>query len=361
MADASGLENPVLEKSLLSRGSAFNFLQAYRNLVRLVRAQGGDPQTDIRIRPALSLELPRASVERIQRLEREDGRPGYELQTSFLGLYGASSPLPNFYTEDLIAAEQEDEFQARLLLDVFHQRIYRLYAEVLQKYQPVYELVERADSHFQKLLWSLVGARDEQSRSALPQPSLLLHYANLYGRAQRSSAGLHYLLSDYLAGVLSHPEGVKVEVEQCVEQRLEIPERDRLGLGTGKALGVNAVIGRYVPDYSGKLLIRIEGLKAQDYQHLVGDATQWRKLSSLVLAYTGSSLACEVEIGLGAEAGVGVSLDGGPWSGLGLTSWLQQPAETSAETGEAAGQSDETIGAVPAPETPGLLARLRLN
>src|SRR3990167_6541115 len=62
---------------------------------------------------ALSLELPKASIADIKRIATEDAADKYEIQTSFLGLYGASSPLPNFYTEDLIAAEQEDEIQAR--------------------------------------------------------------------------------------------------------------------------------------------------------------------------------------------------------------------------------------------------------
>lgn len=342
MANPTGAENPhvtpELERALLQRGNAFSFLQAYRTLARRVSEQGGNPEQDIRIRPALSLELPKASIDRIQRLEpplREGEQASatgqYEIQTSFLGLYGASSPLPNFYSEDLIAAEQEDEIQARLLLDVFHQRVYRLYAQALQKYQPVYELTETPNSHFRQLLWSLIGARDEYTRRSMPQPGLFLQYVNLFGRQQKSAAGLHFILSDYLREILPDcREDLSVSVEQCVEQRLEIPTRDRLGLGLGKSLGlekslgVNAVLGSHVQDYSGKLLIRVGPLSAEDYQALMGTPHHWQGLNALVRAYVGPALDCELEISVIAATLTGTCLGDAQWSRLGLSTWMHQ-------------------------------------
>ncbi len=346
MADPVGSENPriaaALEQELLERGNAFSFLQAWRTLSRQVREQGGNPDHDIRIRPTLSLALPKASIDRIQRLtpavaeagSANDARvPQYEIQTSFLGLYGASSPLPNFYTEDLIAAEQEDEIQARLLLDVFHQRIYRLYASALQKYQPVYELTETPTSNFRQLLWSLIGARDEHTRRSMPQPGLFLQYVNLFARQQKSAAGLHFILNDHLRGLLpEYHEDFCVSVEQCVEQNIEIPARDRLGLGLGKTLGVDAVIGSHVQDVSGKLLVRIGPLNATAYQTLIGTPEHWQGLHALVRAYIGPTLACEVEISVTADTMEGTRLGDGAWNQLGLSTWLQTPGASLSET-----------------------------
>lgn len=346
MADPTGLENPrimpALERELLERGDAFSFLQAWRTLSRHVSEKGGNPDHDIRIRPTLSLALPKASIDRIQRLEPgivdagaadETLSPQYEIQTSFLGLYGASSPLPNFYTEDLIAAEQEDEIQARLLLDVFHQRTYRIYAEALQKYQPVYELTETPDSNFRKLLWSLIGARDEHTRRSMPQPGLFLQYVNLFARQQKSAAGLHFILDDHLRELLpDRPDDFHVTVEQCVEQHIEIPPRDRLGLGHGKALGIDAVIGTHVGDFSGKLLVRMGPLDALAYQTLIGTPRHWQGLHALVRAYIGPTLACELEISVAAQPTDGTRLGDGSWNQLGLSTWLHTPEATPSDT-----------------------------
>lgn len=327
--------NHAVEQAIVNRGNAYSFLQAYRTLSRLVTEQGGNPELDIRIRPALSLELPRASISSIQRVDAavlDAGQhadalaPQYEIQTSFLGLYGASSPLPNFYTEDLIAAEQEDEIQARLLLDVFHQRLYRLYAAALEKYQPVYELAEKQNPNFRQLLWSLIGARDAHTRESLPQPGLFLQYVNLYGRQQRSAEGLKFILADHLKHIFAdHAESIPVELEQCVEQRLDIPARDLLGLGMGKALGVNAVMGSYVADYSGALRICIGPISAADYQSLMSNSQHWQGLTSLIRAYIGPTLACELEISVEAEGMGGLCLGDPQWSGMGLTGWLHSP------------------------------------
>lgn len=340
MADQTGIENtavtPNLLNALLQRGNAFSFLQAYRTLTKVVAEQGGNPEQDIRIRPALSLELPKASIADIKHIASEDAADKYEIQTSFLGLYGASSPLPNFYTEDLIAAEQEDEIQARLLLDVFHQRMYRLYAEALQKYQPVYELSEQQDSHFLRLLWSLIGIRDPHIRQAMPQPGLFLQYINLYGRQQKSAAGLQFVVSDYLCDILPpSTTGVPVDVEQCVEQHLDIPVRDMLGLGMGKALGVNAVIGRYVTDYSGKLLVSIGPIALEDYHALTSDAQHWQGLVSLIRAYIGPALTCELEFSVTAETMDGVCLGDPDWSNIGLSTWLHTPVASGITKTEA--------------------------
>lgn len=318
MADSTGIENTAVGKDLLTHGSAFSFLQAWRMLSRSVRESGGDPDRDILIRPALSMALPRAGVTGLRELP-DDGlaepRPRYELETGFWGLYGAGSPLPNFYTEDLISAEQEDEGQARQLLDLFHQRFYRLYGRTLEKYQPVYELTEKPESHFLDLLWSLVGLREPLSRETLPEPHLLLEYRHLFGIRQRSAAGLHQMLTDYLGGV-------PVEVDQCVTQTLEIPRRDRLALGMGRTLGVDSVMGQFLTDASSRLLIRIGPLDPSSLQALMNQRERWQSLQALVRAYVGMSLSCELHILLKAADFPGSQLGDSAWGRMGMTSWL---------------------------------------
>lgn len=371
MASTARNENTIvsdaLEKALVDRGNAFSFLQAYRTLFRIVQEQGGNPEQDIRIRPALSLELPKAAISSISKIDADV--PRYEIQTSFLGLYGASSPLPNFYTEDLIAAEQEDEIQARLLLDVFHQRSYRLYASVLQKFQPVYELAESKDSHFLSMLWSLVGLRDEQSRASSAQPGLFLHYVNLFGRQHKSAAGLQFMLADFLDSRFGDGiDSIPVEIEQCVEQRLDIPVRDRLGLGMGKALGVNTVIGRYIKDYNGKIVVRVGPISVASYQELISESCHWQGLETLVRSYIGPALTCELEFSVTHAPQMGARLGDENWGIMGMTTWLDASAEN--RDGDASSQeyasmddvSGRTLSNIPLPNKPTtVIARVRLQ
>ncbi len=53
---------------------------------------------NVRIRPHLGLGFPQRDINHIER----DASGRYRIEANFFGLYGVTSPLPTFYTEDLI-------------------------------------------------------------------------------------------------------------------------------------------------------------------------------------------------------------------------------------------------------------------
>ncbi|CBL44789.1 Hypothetical protein HDN1F_12060 [gamma proteobacterium HdN1] len=383
---------PALEAALLQRGDTFSYLQAYRLLAQALSEQGNNPETALRLRPALSLALPRAAIQQISTYSAESSvhkssveqssaeersveersaenaretpsenksdeysqsqahnpkTSRYEIQANFLGLYGASSPLPNFYTEDLITGEQEDQLQARQLLDIFHQRAYHLYAAALQKYRPIYELTSPKQSHFRQLLWALVGAREDTVRRALKQPGLILQYAAWFTRPQKSAAGLHAILSAWLTD-LNADQYTPIEVIQCEPQRLSIPTGNLLALGTGntagfgnaagtgKALGIDTVLGTSIIDYSGKLLVRLGPLSTTTYRQLVpeGHPCHEAGVGLLIRTYIGPSLNCDLEFLVTPTPSTPITLQlGEPTTNpLGLGSWLGAPADATPQT-----------------------------
>ena len=128
MADTSGQANSPLINDLLSRGHEFSFTQVMR-LARTVLGPGGARelpdvpwQERVRVRPDLSLAFPASDVVRVE----QDGTD-LLVETTFLGLYGSSSPLPTHYTEDLMDEASADSSVSRDFLDILHQRLYQLY------------------------------------------------------------------------------------------------------------------------------------------------------------------------------------------------------------------------------------------
>jgi hypothetical protein len=67
-------------------------------LLRLRFPSEKDFVDNVRVRPRLGLGFPLRDIEGIE--QDEDGR--YRIEANFFGLYGVTSPLPTFYTEDLI-------------------------------------------------------------------------------------------------------------------------------------------------------------------------------------------------------------------------------------------------------------------
>jgi type VI secretion system protein ImpH len=101
---------------LLNNCQRFTFFQAVRFLehshpqgVALGR-EGPAAQELIRFRPHATLAFPTSDIESITVLEGQDGAPPrFHMTVNFLGLYGSMSPLPTFYTEDLIIADLDED------------------------------------------------------------------------------------------------------------------------------------------------------------------------------------------------------------------------------------------------------------
>ncbi|MCA8913221.1 MAG: type VI secretion system baseplate subunit TssG, partial [Planctomycetes bacterium] len=105
--------NPLIT-DLIKDGRHHSFFEAVRLLHGLHRDapkvgyQGPAERERIRIRPLLSMSFPSADVDHVDTIEMPDGSERYRLNVTFMGLYGSSTPLPSFYTEDLIRMEDDE-------------------------------------------------------------------------------------------------------------------------------------------------------------------------------------------------------------------------------------------------------------
>ncbi len=148
---------------LLERGQEFSFVQVMRLARRHLDPEGeagipGIPwQERVRIRPELSLAFPAADVAKVER----DG-DNQKITATFLGLYGPASPLPAFFTEDLMDEASGDESVFRDFLDIIHQRLYHLYFECWSKYRLLIRIVEENNPIDRERLLCLIGLGERE-------------------------------------------------------------------------------------------------------------------------------------------------------------------------------------------------------
>jgi type VI secretion system protein ImpH len=124
-----------IKKDLLKEGHRFSFFQVIR-LLRLFDSEPFDVHRQepfrseqIKIRPDLSLAFPAADVANVENLSNETA--DFEITATFLGLYGSSSPLPTFYSEDLLDEAIAAESVTRDFIDIVNARIFSLIPPVL--------------------------------------------------------------------------------------------------------------------------------------------------------------------------------------------------------------------------------------
>jgi type VI secretion system protein ImpH len=322
---------PDMKRELLEKGRSFSFFQVIRLLRLLERTHSSDKETDItdtshiRIRPKLSLAFPPSDVDSIEELDEEDLR--FLVNTTFLGLYGTSSPLPVFYTEDLMDESSSDESVSRDFLDIFNHRLFLLLFKCWSKYRQHLKVVEEQDSQYLERLFCLVGLGEPAFRESIPDPYRLIRYAGLFTQYPRSSLGLQTLLKDALGGIT-------VTVIPCVQTKAAVPEDQRFCLGiSGCVLGRDCFVGQECVDAMGTFRIRIGPLQQDQYQGFLPGGKQYQLLTFLTNLYLVEPLKYEVECILSAVKLSPVCLGAPKWSALGMDTWMfsgEAPAEMRA-------------------------------
>ncbi|MDY6951668.1 MAG: type VI secretion system baseplate subunit TssG, partial [Thermodesulfobacteriota bacterium] len=194
MAGQGGRSSLDLKLDLLKQGHAFSFFQVLR-LLRLFAPVLGEAEgagvsrsNHIRIRPKLSLAFPPADVGSIE--EVGDEAPRFLVTATLLGLYGPSSPLPTFYTEELMDEAAEDESVARDFVDIINHRLFLLLFRCWTKYRQFIHVVEERNGDYLERLFSLLGLGGETLRKDVADPHALLRYIGLFTQFPRSAVGL---------------------------------------------------------------------------------------------------------------------------------------------------------------------------
>ena len=331
VADTTGQSSYPLIDALLLRGHEFSFTQAMRIARRLFGPDGpeevpGVPwQERVSIRPELSLAFPAADLARVER----SGNDPAELliATTFLGLYGVSSPLPTHYTEELLDEAADGSTAGRDFLDILNRRLYHLLFEAWSKYQLFIRVAEEKNHRDLERLFCLIGPGEKELRDSVPDAWSLLRYLGLFNQVPRTAAGLQTLLRDALGfGTL--------QVEQCVQRLVPVPEDQRMRLGVANVcLGVNAVLGNEIADRMGKCRIHIGPLSREQFDSLLPGAPLHDKLARLTRLYVADALEFDLKITMAAGEARPILLGNPDGPRLGLNSWCffaETPGEVSA-------------------------------
>ncbi|MFG1418015.1 type VI secretion system baseplate subunit TssG [Xanthobacter sp. V0B-10] len=269
-----------------------------------------DPSRErVRFRANPSLGYPAREVERI-RVDADSGL--VELTVNFLGLHGPSSPLPPFYTEQVI----EDAADGGVLgtfLDLFNHRLVSLLVRV-HKYH-------RHDLRYE------AGARDPVSLMAaalmglLPGPAaerrvMLMPYVGLLS--------CYSLSASIIAALIGHCTGLPVHIEEFVARTVTIPAplRSRLG-ARAPELGGDFILGADVTDRMGKFRLVVGPLDRATFDRLLPDQPLFADVLRLLMLALKDPLAFDVRLELAPGALPALALGSGR---LGWNTWLAPPA-----------------------------------
>lgn len=327
--DPAGAERPKAGPTLLEQLRAnprsFSFVQAVR-LLRQAHGGANKAQAEsflrerLRVRSLLSLGFPATDMVELDDLPAREGAPegdegSVRLTATFLGLYGPSSPLPTFYTEELLDEQAEDRSVSRDFLDVVGDGFFTLFFLAWTRHRLSLKACEERDAATLERLYSLVGLGDPEVRNIFSRPGLLLRSAGLLTQFPRSAAGLR--------GLLAERAGAPVRVVQCVSRNVAIPDDQRCLLGQDTAqLGETAWIGSQVRDDTGKFRLEVGPLSAETFRKVIPGGDWHTAIVRLVRFYCTEPLEFDALFRLDPAEVEGSRLGTGDWSRLGCDTWL---------------------------------------
>lgn len=321
--DISPSSGKDVRQQLLTRGSSFSFYQAMRLLRHLSESKEHSDESSkkeaVRVRPQLTLSFPPADIHTIDTIDAEDESKRYQITANFLGLYGATSPLPTFYTEDLLDEAGRDESVTRDFLDIFNQRLYDLLYQGWLKYRQYLQVGEENNSIHLERLYCLIGMGPDAIRKGEKESGdafRLLRYIGLFAQFPRSAAGLSTLLSDAL-------KNVPIKIVPCVLRKAQIPDAQQFKVGlSGTILGQDTFVGEQIEDRMGKFRIQIGPLDQAGFLNFTPGSPGYNVLVALTELYVIESLAYEVELVLAEKQAKTVCLGDPVRSVLGVTTWV---------------------------------------
>ena len=318
-----------LSRRLLKEPHRFSFYRIVHLLQRLypggaaIGEQGPPEQEIVRFRADLSMSFSSSDITTLTVAPGEtEERPKFELTTTFMGLYGPSSPLPTHFTEELLHEDDSTSIQ-RPFLDLFHHRMMSLLYRVWEKYRHGIRFKASGTDPVSRLFMLLAGLVHAPAETAPRIPPIrLLAYAGLWTQRTRPASALQGILSDYFAGT-------EVVIEQFAGRWLDIPDSEQNRLGTRHSrLGEDLNLGDSIFDRGASFRVRLDHLGIDQYLSFLPPGEKTAELEEIVDRFNSDSLDYEVKLWLRQEEIPKLKL-GAPEARLGWATWVGTAPEAN--------------------------------
>lgn len=271
----------------------------------------------IRVSSESSLTFASSDVAAVTRRKFPDGEERIDIRAAFLGLYGASSPLPPYFVERIaVSVNQGGPQPVKELLDVVHHRLFSLVYRAWTKYRHGVGYMRGGKDQFTQRMFCAVGVDGFGARDLALDPFYFLRFASLLSSKSRSARGLQVVLDEVLGGI-------PVDIEQFVGSwaLIKKPLRNRLGVANHQ-LGESMVLGRYVYDGSGRYKVKLGPLDYDDYLSFLPGGHRRPFLQSVIGTFTPGIHDVMLELHVDLDAAPKFQLGSPRSSTLARTAWL---------------------------------------
>ncbi|HEX9621658.1 MAG TPA: type VI secretion system baseplate subunit TssG [Polyangiaceae bacterium] len=303
MAGPLRKSDAALKELLESSGKRFGFFTAVHLLHRLqpnaspVGELGPSQNEPVRFRHDPQLIFHAGDVSEISFSDHGRGRA--TLVSTFLGLYGAASPLATHFAEEVIRAELNDEPSLRAFYDLLHHRLLSLFYRAWKKYRPQVSFRTDGQDAFTRRALTFVGMDFAGAipRHGLP-PFVQLALAPLLSLRTRPERTLRIVLGRLFPGI-------SIGIVPFIGRQARIERDEQVSLGLhNTTLGVDVTIGTRVHDRASRFRVCVGPVEHELYDRIMPGGQHYPVLRTIIEHFTRGVLECELEVTLADDAAV---------------------------------------------------------
>jgi type VI secretion system protein ImpH len=261
------------------------------------------------------------------------GRPlQFQVTSSFLGLSGSMSPLPAYFSEELL--HEDDEAPVRRdFFDLFHHRLLSLFYRAVVRYRLSSEHTTRLDDGWSRR--SLALAAIDAYGPVLPgglSGADLLTLAPVLVHRSRGAPGLEAALRAQLGSLVG---GAPISVKECFGRWTEVDQGSWTRLGRDCShLGQDLLVGHRLFDRSGCFAVAIGPTTWAVYERLRPGGDLHQRAAELVAWIVRDPLDWVLLVTLLPNETPGLQLSSRGTSRLGRSTWLRTRSEQTVLTVE---------------------------
>ncbi len=316
---------------LIQHSHSYSFFQAVRLLedyYHLLKTDGGRAelkQTLIQfsVNPALDYHV--SDLDSIEITETEELVKA-KLQVNFMGLYGAATPMPVFYTETIIQAEEGID-QSKDFMDLFNHRMISLVYKCWEKYRYYLNYRKGNTDQFSNWMFSLMGMYKANDRLDIRndddfQWHKLLPFLSMLGMRCHSVSIIESILKSYF-------DWQNISIKSNIKRYVSIAEdqQNRLGLQNA-VLGNDMLLGTKIEDRNGKFRVVISNLPYHMFCQFLPDGEYYQSLRKLINFILRDQLDYDIELQLLNPEIPILCLEQNSHEKLGLTTWIGESSKS---------------------------------
>ena len=237
------------------------------------------------------INFPAGDIEQVA-IQDEEGKRIFQIITNFLGLQGASGPLPGSILDEIAESSYDNESIQAQYLDFFNHHLLAIFHQIWRKYKYYIRFKPDFSDNYSRNILNILGLSKDFIGFSHLNWNKIFYYIGIIQSVLRTP--------QILADIIRHYFDLDdVFIEEHVRQLVEVENEQKNKLGMqNMMLGNNFISGDKVESFSNKFRVNIDNLTISEFYQFLPNTEKYKHLQELIRFLLKDPLPYDISLGL---------------------------------------------------------------